>query len=369
MQNIAPPPYRQWLKAIASPAVLFYALPWLMLILIAGTYAQKDLGIFEAQKMYFSSWFIWFGFVPMPGAYITLGTISVCLLAKFLLYSPWRKHQAGIILAHLGVLILMIGGLLTALTQREGFMSIGEGQNANAISSYHDRVLSIEKDGDPYAQIPFESLVLGQDLTGVSLPFNVTVQDVCKNCKPSMVKNAQGRHGLAEKVSLTEAPPEREDETDLAGVTLKLSGLKGNQNGVYVTMEEIPHKPAVDAGKATYAFHMNRAQKILPFSIELKDFKRDVHPGTDMARGFSSEILVHDGKVSWPYTIRMNEPLRYKGYTFYQASFTMRPDGEYSVFSVVKNKGRVFPYLASIIIFCGLLLHVVIRLSNRKDRT
>jgi hypothetical protein len=64
----------------------------------------------------------------------------------------------------------------------------------------------------------------------------------------------------------------------------------------------------------------------------------------------------------------MNEPLRYKGYTFYQSSFSLRPDGEYSVLSVVRNKGRVFPYLASLLIFAGLLLHLVIRLRERNGK-
>lgn len=367
MQDNFPPTARQWLKTIASPAVLFYALPWLMLLLVAGTVAQKDLGIFAAQQMYFSSWVIWFGPFPLPGAYFTLGAISICLLAKFLLYSPWRRHQAGIILAHLGVLILMIGGMLTAMTQQEGFMSIGEGQSATSISSYHARVLSVEKDGQAYAQIPFDSLVRGEKIGKPALPFSVSVADICKNCAPRPVKSAQGRHGLAEKVTLTAAPPEKEDETDLSGVTLEVSGLKDEQDGTYVTMEEIPHKPTIETASGTYSFHMARAQTVLPFSIELKKFTRDLHPGTDIARAFLSEIIVHDGAVSWPYTIQMNEPLRYKGYTFYQASFLVRPDGEYSVLSAVQNKGRVFPYIASVIIFAGLLLHVLIRLNGRKD--
>jgi cytochrome c biogenesis protein ResB len=112
---------------------------------------------------------------------------------------------------------------------------------------------------------------------------------------------------------------------------------------------------------------MGRAQTELPFSIELQDFRREMHPGTEMARGFASDVIVHDGGVTWPYHIRMNEPLRYKGYTFYQASFSMRPDGEFSILSVVRNKGRIFPYIASVIIFAGLLLHAVLRLRGAKD--
>lgn len=355
---------RGWLEIAASPAILFYALPWLMVLLVIGTVAQKDLGLYAAQHLYFSSWILWWGPLPLPGAYLTLGVITLCLLAKFLFYSPWRKHQAGIIVSHLGVLVLMIGGLITAFSQTEGFLMLREGQNGASVSSYHDRVLTIDKSGEPFAIIPYGALVRGQML---DLPFGAKIEALCRNCRPVPVKDNAGRKGFAAMVTLQEGEPEKEDEANLSGVTLALSGL-GDQNGTYAVMEEIPHRPAVSAGDDEYVFAIGRAQEKLPFSIELKDFRREMHPGTDKARGFSSAIVVHDGDVSWPCTIRMNEPLRYKGYTFYQSSFSLRPDGEYSVLSVVRNKGRVFPYLASLLIFAGLLLHLIIRLRERNGR-
>lgn len=358
----------QWLKTLGSPAILFYALPWLMLLLVMGTISQKDLGLFEAQKIYFSAWILWLGPIPLPGTYMTLGAITICLLAKFLLYSPWRAHQAGIILTHLGILILLLGGIITAGTQKEGFMLLGEGQSGNAVSDYHARILTIEKDGKLFATIPFEKIKQGEALPGVSLPFTLHMDTACRNCRPAPVKDVANRHGLAQQITLQSAPPEKENESNLSGLVFTVSGLKDDQDGVYLAMEEIPHKPEINVDGSTYRFSMGRAQTVLPFSIKLKDFQRDLHPGTDMARGFSSDVVVEDQGIEWPYHIRMNEPLRYKGYTFYQASFSLRPDGEYSVLSAVRNKGRIFPYIASAIIFAGLLLHVVIRLKTAKDK-
>ncbi len=359
----------QWLKTLGSPAILFYALPWLMLLLVVGTINQKDLGIFEAQKIYFSAWILWLGPIPLPGTYLTLGAITICLLAKFLLYSPWRAHQAGIILTHLGVLILLLGGIITACSQKEGFMLLREGQNGNAVSDYHARILTIEKDGEVFATLPFDTIKESEMLQGVTLPFTLHVDTTCRNCRPVPVKDTENRHGLAEQITLENIAPEKNNESNLSGLVFTVSGLKDDQNGVYLAIEEIPHKAEVNVDGATYHFSMGRAQTVLPFSITLKDFQRDLHPGTDMARGFSSDVVVEDQSIEWPYHIRMNEPLRYKGYTFYQASFSLRPDGEYSVLSVVRNKGRIFPYLSSVIIFAGLLLHVIIRLKAAKDKT
>jgi hypothetical protein len=351
--------WRPWLKTMAGPSVIFFTLPWLMVLLALGTVAQRDLGLFDAQKIFFSSWILWLGPLPLPGAYTTLGVITLCLLAKFLLYSPWRKHQAGIILAHLGVLVLLTGGLVTAFSQQEGFLLLKEGQSGNAVSDYHDRVLRIEKDGETVRAIPFETLARGDVLA--DLPFTFSIETLCRNCRPVPVKDTTNRHGLAERVTLQDAPPDQSDEANLSGMVFKISGAD-DQDGIYLVMEEIPHKPQI----GDYEISLGRAETILPFEIELKDFQRELHPGTEMARGFSSDVIVKENGIEWPYHIRMNEPLRYKGYTFYQASFSMRPDGEYSVLSVVRNKGRIFPYLASAIIFAGLLLHVVIRLRNAR---
>lgn len=354
-----PSQIRAWLKTMASPSVIFYTLPWLMVLLVLGTVSQRELGLYDAQKLYFSSWILWFGPIPLPGTYATLSVITLCLLAKFLLYSPWRAHQTGIILSHLGVLVLLIGGLVSALSQQEGYLSLKEGDTRNNVSDYHARVLTIVPGENDFYGIPFEGLKNGD--TVPALPFTLTVDTTCRNCKPVPVKDARGRHGLAEQITLTNAAPDQSDEANLSGMEFIVSGA-GDEDGTYLVMEEIPHTPTIKG----YKFSLGREQTLLPFSIELKDFKRELHPGTNVARGFSSDVVVHDGGVEWPYHIRMNEPLRYKGYTFYQASFSIRPDGEYSVLSVVRNKGRIFPYIASAILFAGLLLHVLIRVRAAK---
>ena len=65
----------------------------------------------------------------------------------------------------------------------------------------------------------------------------------------------------------------------------------------------------------------------------------------------------------------MNQPLRYKGYSFYQSSFDQRANTEVTVLNVVQNKGRLFPYIATLIIFIGIVLHLIIHLQLRqKDK-
>jgi len=351
---------RTALRALGNPQILFYALPWLMILLTLGTIAQRDLGLFEAQKIFFSSWILWLGPLPLPGAYTTLAIITLCLLVKFLFFSAWTLQQSGTILTHLGVLILLIGGGVTAFSQKEGFIAIKEGSSAAALSDYHTRVLRITKDDAMLAELDFSDLGKGDVLP--DLPFAAKIESLCANCRPAPVKNTEGRMGLAREITLISAALEKDAETNLSGLTLSITGTKSD--GVYVTMEEIPQTPKIAADNSTYEFSVVRAQRALPFSVYLKDFTKEMYPGTNMARAFSSDVEIRDGNMVWPATIRMNEPLRYKGYTLYQASFSLRPDGEYTVLSAVENKGRAFPYIASAVIFLGLLLHLLLRLRR-----
>ena len=65
----------------------------------------------------------------------------------------------------------------------------------------------------------------------------------------------------------------------------------------------------------------------------------------------------------------MNNPLRYKDYTVYQASYDSDTMGrQYSTLAVVKNYARVLPYIACLAVFLGLALHFLIQAFISKAR-
>ena len=119
-------------------------------------------------------------------------------------------------------------------------------------------------------------------------------------------------------------------------------------------------------------FQLRRERTYLPFSLELIDFKKEMHTGTDIAKSYSSKINLHEKDIKRPVLIEMNIPLRHKNYTFYQSSFREDNFNSTTILSVVKNYGRLFPYISSIIMCIGLLLHMVLRLpmlfSERRKR-
>lgn len=355
---------------LSRPAIPFWTLPWLMVLLVAGTVAQKYVGLYIAQKTFFSSFFFWLGPVPLPGGYTITAIIFVALLAKLITESQWRWPRAGIILTHLGVLVLLAGGLLTALTAREGYVVIDEGAESALVEDYHARILTITKDGEEIAVIPQNKLRPGM-LLGMAedLPFNVEIRSVMVNGTPQPRKSLNGENwrGPGAKVEMIPAKPDMQNENNHGALTINVRGTGKETDGLYLMTEVMPLYPQFDVKNNDYELRYRKATSTLPFTLALSDVVKDSHPGMDMARAYRSTLTVKDGETTWPAEISMNNPLRYRGYTFYQSSYMLKEDGkETTVLSVVWNVGRLFPYIASAIIAIGLILHLLISTRTRR---
>src|SRR5690606_2148610 len=116
--------WRGWIAFLSGPAPFTYILPVIMACLVAGTVAQKHMGLYAATQVFFSSPVLWLGPVPVPGLPVWLGLVFVNLLFKLVFKSPWTPQRAGTVLAHGAVLFLLLGGMFTALSGREGYMDL-----------------------------------------------------------------------------------------------------------------------------------------------------------------------------------------------------------------------------------------------------
>jgi hypothetical protein len=64
--------------------------------------------------------------------------------------------------------------------------------------------------------------------------------------------------------------------------------------------------------------------------------------------------------------IYMNQPLRYDGKAFYQASFGK--GDTLSILQVVENPGWLLPYISCTLVTIGLLVHFAMSLSRSQRR-
>lgn len=353
------------LHFLARPIIVFFALPWLMLLLVLGTLAQRTDGLYVAEHTYFASPIFWLGPLPLPGGLTILALIAVNLAAKLLLQRGWTGRKLGTSITHVSVLLLLLGGGVTMALREEGFIELAPGASGAQVTDYHDRELAVEQDGKTLLQRPFEDLTPGELLGG--LPFALRIADRCRHCTPlPLTQPDAARRGAAEKLRLEPAPLLPQDEDNLAGTTFSLSGLDAAQNGTYVAFTPLKEMPEIKHAGKTYRIVLRKAERPMPFSLTLQTFHKVEHPGTRIAKAYRSDVIVTDGAASWPVTISMNEPLRYRGYTIYQSSFIERPEATSSVLTVVRDHGQLFPYIAVTTLCAGMLIHLFGLWRRRK---
>jgi len=111
-------------------------------------------------------------------------------------------------------------------------------------------------------------------------------------------------------------------------------------------------------GGQTFALAYGPRRVDLPFALQLNKFKIGFDPGTEKAASYSSDIYYQDPEkgTQAPAVISMNEPLHYRGYTVYQASYEAEPDGSYiSVFSVGRDPGMWPKYIGALVLVAGII--------------
>jgi hypothetical protein len=264
-------------------------------------------------------------------------------------------------------MMLLAGGVLTAYFSSEGSLVVDEGKTVGFYSDYHEHELAFvdtrPKDVDRVTAFHGDQLQTGE-IKHSNVPFTISILEYHKNI--SIVKH-EGKinpdaKAVARRFDIKPIPMNPQENMNRAGIKIRIQGLDEARDGIYLLYEymEVPQQFNLEDGIAYLG--LRKRTYPLPFEIELIDFEEQKHPGTMTARSFKSDVNVVRGESKRKTTISMNMPLRTDGYTLYQSSFSRQDDGETSVFAVVENAGRLFPYISSIIICIGILIHLVIQL-------
>jgi len=157
---------------------------------------------------------------------------------------------------------------------------------------------------------------------------------------------------------------------DMPSALLEISGPQGAPGEQFVSAF-LTRPNVVIAGGRRFELSLRPQRYYKPFSLQLLDFRFDRYPGTEIPKNFSSRVrILHPGVGEREVVIRMNEPLRYGGETFFQADWDKR-DEKGTVLQVVRNPSWLTPYLACVIVSLGLVLqfmiHLVGYISKRRS--
>jgi len=147
------------------------------------------------------------------------------------------------------------------------------------------------------------------------------------------------------------APLPAKEERRQPAIQVRLEGPWGRTEPEWVLWAEGRTMPLAK-GKAQVAY---RAPELrVPFRVTLLKFNSDKYPGSNMPATYESWVRVDDSeRGSSEHHISMNNPLHYRGYIFFQASF-VEGTPMMSIFSVARAPGLPLVYLGVALIASGV---------------
>ncbi len=361
------------LRLLIDLRVTVVSLLLLFVLTFLGTVHQIDNGIYSAQKKYFESFFtLAGGFVPLPGAQLVLWVLFVNLVAATIYRFAYRLRRIGILIIHGGLFALFFGMFFTQYFAQESFLSLLEGEGGNVTTDYFDWEVAV---WDPTGETRHVAAVDARELeTGTTVEIShygvaLLPQQYFPNAQafsraagtPTRWINGSGIE------SLEEARVSPDPQENFPGVTLTVRHAGGSAEVLLFGGDVGPAFVPVAGGRL--AVSLRRKHHVMPLILMLDDFRAEFHPNSDTPRSFESDVTLRTPELTRSARISMNHPLRYAGYTFYQASYAIDATGqETSTLAVVHNRSRVVPYVGTALVGVGLAIHFIQTLVLRRRR-
>jgi hypothetical protein len=370
---------------LSSLSLTIICLALLMVLVVACTLAQVRLGTLGAVNLYMRSWFYWMELgslrLPIFPAGATVGLVLlVNLVAAQMKRLELSWDKAGLWIVHAGLILLFVGEFVSGGYQVDANLAFEEGQTANFVEVSREMELALIDTTDPAADhvygISERALARGGAIAVAApdappTPLSVKVKAYHRNSRivrpapgaPSPVNQGAGA-GLAVQPL---APVSHDEQRDLSAAIVEVVA-GGTTLGTWLASNAIEQPQTFEAGGRSFSLALRPRREYLPYTLTLKDFKHDVYPGTQIPKNFSSLVqLSHPAKgEDREVLIFMNQPLRYEGKAFYQASFGK--NDTLSILQVVENPGWLIPYISTVLVTVGLLVHFAISLRRGVRR-
>ena len=412
---------KKLVKIFTSLRLTVTLLAFAILLVFIGTLAQVDEGLYNAQARYFRQWII-FGLdlfgrkIPLilPGGYLIGTMLLLNLVAAHVYRFQLSAKKIGIQITHLGVILLLVGQLVTDMRAKETQMRFVEGETKSYSESPRNYEL-VFVNGDEVTAIPDKLFARGGEMKIDNLPFTIRVKSFWKNSEASfrapMMQNAPPltTNGVAVDFDFHQAPetktmddknvPTAEIEIISANSSLgdwivsdwtddgeMIAALQQNyeqQLGADMTKKiigDLTQPQSVFAGGKQFTFALRPERVYHPFSLTLLKATHSIYPGTDIPKDFRSRVRLQNPQTgeNREVEIYMNAPLRYVGLTFYQYQMdageaaAQAGRAPSSVLQVVRNPAWLTPYLGCALVAIGLvtqfMFHLVGFISKRKTK-
>lgn len=471
------PVQKRILRTLASLKFAVVILSFLTASLAVATFVESLYDTATARYwVYRSPWF-----------YLLLSVLGVNIIAVMVDRWPWKKRHTPFLVAHVGIILLLVGSWLTFTRGTDGMMRLGEGETSSVVELDQNVLMIQEREGDApktwmvnIPWVPKPSLfkaVMASDF-GLVVDRWITHADAKIDFRERYVGEKGGAATPAVHVHLSGGPanlsqrlwlwsgdaqwsmmdmgparfvlvppdvsermvPVEQGKALLVlhvspkGVRYRAVSMRGQEKKGFISASKwtdavidtgwmagtgnplrirletvisdawnstqyLPSRNQHGDTAPPSAIHVRKADDttsegiwlglgdrgslekdgklltlayaprrvILPFGVKLDRFKIEHYEGTANPAMYSSIVRVADGGESDPREVSMNEPLDWKGYTFYQASYVPGvPRPTISIFSVNQDPGRWLKYVGSLILVFGCILLFAVKVLRIK---
>lgn len=350
-----------------------------IILVFCATLNQVQLGVWGVQAKWFRSFFVWHDFngllLPVfPGGFTIGGLLLINLVSSHVYRFKMSWKKAGITITHAGLILLLIGELITALYQEDFQMRMDEGETKSYSESPRVVELAIADvtgpDWDEVTAIPPAHLKASDVIQTPALPFTVKPLYYYPNSAlqlktqaPDMPESGADKD-IGARLAVAPAPlTYKDNERNLPAVLVELTGAEGSL-GKWLLSPWLIETQRFDYGGRTYEMALRFQREYKNFSLTLLDFTHDRYPGTDIPKNFSSRLrlLNNDSGEDREVLVYMNNPLRYQGLTFFQQGFDNNDTT--TILQVVRNPGWMLPYIACLMLTLGLFVQFGIGLFS-----
>jgi len=316
---------------------------------------------------------------PLPSGYWVGALLLVNLILGGIvrIRKGWRVF--GVVISHFGIVFMLIAGGVSHHFSERGNMAIREGETANAAEDYFEYVVEVSEIKEGKADKVH--VIRGKYLTDLTdatirtfrlpdMPFDLQVGGYLGNAQPVGAAERAPSNGeeVVDNYYLVEKPNEDNLEANTAACQARILNKDGTPGDRFLLAGASFHPFTVRHDDRLFTIDMRKRLWAMPFDLKLDKFTADFHPGTSRPAKFISEVTRLENGGEAKVTIQMNEPMRYEGLTFFQASYGPPGAGPndkmYSVFEIVRNPADKWPEYSLYIVTLGLLIHFVMKLLS-----
>jgi hypothetical protein len=404
MENDSPPANQKPPRSIAGKVfdvLSGFGLATILLLILGlltwfATLEQIDTGLYPTLNKYFH-WKSVFLLpeikgkmvpLPLPGGYWVgaLLLVNLTLGGVIRIRKGWR--HVGNLISHLGIIFMLVAGGVAHHFSERGNMAVGEGESSNVAEDYFEYVVEVAEIKDGKADSI--NVIRSSDLVDLDdgqsrlfkfpgLPFDLEIAGYLTHAVP--VGITERAPALGERVAdgyyLMEKPGENSAESNTAGCYARIVRRDGGKSDPFILAGASFHPFTVRHEDRIFTVDMRKRLWPMPFTVQLDKFTAAFHPGTMKPSKFVSKITRIENGGEAKVTIQMNEPMRYEGLTFFQASYGPPGAGPgarmYSVFEV-ENPADKWPEYSLYIVSFGMLVTFLTKLggylaaTSRKNR-